>query len=78
MVHKYVQKRGGLQNAVNKRLNRIFNKFAGKVALIKTRMIRFLVIPKAPKITQVFLFLCSCRIEMIFRQREMANNIMLP
>ena len=36
---------------VKKRVNRIFNKFAGKVAIIKTRITQFLTILRAPKIT---------------------------
>ena len=36
---------------VKKRVNRIFNIFAGKVAIIKTRITQFLTILRAPKMT---------------------------
>ena len=36
---------------VKKRVNRIFNKFAGKVAIINTIITQFLTILGAPKIT---------------------------
>ena len=36
---------------VKKRVNRIFNKFLGKEAIIKTRVTQFLTILRAPKIT---------------------------
>ena len=46
------QKKIGMLNAVKIRVNRIFNKFTGKVAMIKTRITRFLTILRAPKITR--------------------------
>ena len=39
-------------NAVDKRVNRNFNQFTGKVAIVKTRITRFLTILRAPKITR--------------------------
>ena len=41
----------GVQNAVKKRVNRIFSRFTVKVAIVKTRITRFLTVLRAPKIT---------------------------
>ena len=46
------QKMGGARNAVKKWVNRILNKFTGKVAIIKSRISQFLSILRAPKITR--------------------------